>query len=267
MGSLKQITRTLTRRSPSLVATPLLLALATFLSLPTLHAVEPIKLKGLIIPFEEVKLSTRAKGVIQKIHAEGSVVKSGDILMQLENNLERLNVEQQEKILEKRHADADSFSKLLAQEVASRDEELSARVNYDLAKLQLKQAEELLDKTLLRAPFSGVITKRLRSRGEAVDEFFPVLILVNLEQVYLESYLPAKLSRTLSNDQEIEIELPDSDGKILRGRVKFISPVVDPASNESRFKILIDNSDGLLRPGTPALVRLPALDTATASTP
>jgi RND family efflux transporter MFP subunit len=255
------------RLSPSLPALFLGLALLSFFPLPTLHAVEPVKLKGLIIPFEEVKLSTRAKGVIQKIHAEGSVVKSGDILMQLENTLERLNVEQQEKILEKRHADADSFSKLLAQEVASRDEELSARVNYDLAKLQLKQAEEMLDKTLLRAPFSGVITKRLRSRGEAVDEFFPVLVLVNLEQVYLESYLPAKLSGTLSKDQEIEIELPDSDGKILRGRVKFISPVVDPASNESRFKILIDNSDGLLRPGTPALVRLPALATATASTP
>ena len=66
-----------------------------------------------------------------------------------------------------------------------------ATANLETAAAQLRQAEAALEKRSLRAPFDGVVTKRIRATGEAVDQYFPVMVMVNPERLWLEVFVPA----------------------------------------------------------------------------
>ena len=216
--------------------------------------------RGLLIPYEEVLLSSRSKGVIQSIKEEGTQVQTGDIVMELENDAEKLAVEERRKILEKSEFDGKSYAKMQQEKVVSDSEALDARVKMDLARLQLSEAEVALDKRVLRSPISGVVTRRLHKAGEAIDEFAPALVVVNISKVYLETYLPSARFTEVKVGQPVEISVATLPGKKFTGTIEFIAPVIDPASNEFRIKVLLPNENGELRSGMSAVGKLPPPD-------
>ena len=97
----------------------------------------------------------------------------------------------------------------------------------------------------------------MRSIGEATDNYLPLLTLVDLSKLYLETYLPANRLRDVQPGQPVEVSVPDLPGKKFAGSIDFIAPVIDPASGEFRVKIVLDNSAHALRSGMSAVGLLP----------
>ena len=85
------------------------------------------------------------------------------------------------------------------------------------------------------APFDGVVSERLRERGEAVDEFTPVITLINLNELYLEIFLPAARLRQVKLGLPVKVTVTDLPGQEFAGAIAEVSPGVNPASGE--FKV------------------------------
>jgi membrane fusion protein, multidrug efflux system len=219
-------------------------------------APDELLMRGFLKPVEQVTLSSRAKGMTSVVAEEGSYVKAGEVLMQLEDDLERIQLEQQRKVLEKRTFEADSTSRLHEERAVSADHAMSAEVNLHLARLQLELAETHLQRTRLLAPFSGYVSRRFREPGEAVDEFVPVLSLVNFSEVLLETHVSAEWMPRLREGQEVDVTVGLYPDQVFRGRVSFISPVIDPATHEFLMRVRVPNGDERLRPGMRAAGRL-----------
>ena len=226
-----------------------------------------LELKGLIVPFEQANLSSRGTGVIRFLSAEGAEIHKDEVVLTLDDDAEKANVDTQKAILDKRSWEVESNKKLRAKGGSSEDEERTIRANFQTAQAQLREAEAMLDKKSVRAPFDGVVVRRIRSPGEAVDQYLPVLNAVNLSKVYLETYLPASRLRDVHAGGAVEVRLPDLPGKTFAGRVEFIAPVIDPASGEFRLKILLANADRSLRSGMSAvgLMEIPAPESPAAA--
>ncbi len=116
-----------------------------------------------------------------------------------------------------------------------------------------------LEKKSVHAPFDGVVTRHMRAVGEATDNYLPLLTLVDLSKVYLETYLPANRLRDVQPGQTVEVTVPDLPGRSSRAPIDYIAPVIDPASGEFRVKIVLANDDHALRSGMGA-VGLAAID-------
>ncbi len=215
-----------------------------------------IEAKGLLRPLREVRLASRAKGVISDIKREGTEVKEGEIVMALEDNMERLQVEQQQKVLSMREFEGKAGESLNKMAAISRMEAMEKTVNFEVAKILLAQAQEALDRRKVLAPFHGFVTERLRESGEAVDEFIPVLTMADLSRLYFEAYIPADRVRDVEDGQPAEVRIDTFPEKIFTGRVALKSPVINPASQEFKIKIEIDNSDHLLSSGLPGNCRI-----------
>lgn len=211
-----------------------------------------LELKGLLIPFDQANLSSRSTGVIQDMKKEGDEVHQGEVVVHLEDDAERLQVEGEQAVLDKRRFEAESNAKLHSKGAGSEDDNRTAQTNLKTAEIQLQQAIVAQDKKTVKAPFDGVVTKRIRAVGEAVDQYFPLLTMVNLSQVYLETYLPANRLRDLQTGQAVEVHVADMPERTFTGHVDFIAPVIDPASGEFRIKILLANTDRALRSGMSA---------------
>ena len=155
-------------------------------------AAAAIELRGLLIPLDSASLSARSVGVIRTMKKEGDVVHKGDVVVALEDDLERLSVESAQTIFDKRKFELDSSEKLKLTNGVSEDALRTARTNYKNAEIQLQQAKVAQEHKTVVAPFDGIITRRLRQPGEGVDQYNMQLInMVNITSVYLETYLPA----------------------------------------------------------------------------
>lgn len=208
--------------------------------------------EGLLLPSAQAKLASRAKGVIEDIKREGEAVKVGDTVMLLESEMERLQHDQQKHILDLRTFERAASDELSEKSVISKTEVEEKRVNHEVAKVQLELAGRLLDMRKVVAPFDGVISERLRERGEAVDEFTPVITLVNLNELYLEVFLPAMRLRQVKVGMPVKVSVAHLPGQEFAGAVAEVSPSVNPASGEFKVRVRVPNPRGELVAGTPA---------------
>ena len=219
-----------------------------------------LELKGLLVPLHQANLSSRSTGLIRTMKEEGDEVHKGDLVVGLDDDNEKLAVDSAQSVLNVRTSEKKQSDDLVKKGSESVANQRIAQANYETAFIQLKQAQVALDKKYVFAPFDGVVTKRIRQPGEATDNYLPLCTLVDLSQLYLETFLPANRLRDVQPGQPVEITVPDLPGKKFVGKIDFISPVIDPASGDFRVKILVDNRDHALRSGLGAagLLSVPA---------
>lgn len=213
---------------------------------------ESFSVEGLLLPSAQAKLASRAKGVIEQIKREGDAVKAGETVMLLESEMERLQHDQQRHILDLRSFERAASDELAQKSVISKTEVEEKRVNHEVAKVQLELAGRLLEMRKVVAPFDGVVSERLRERGEAVDEFTPVITLVNLKDLNLEVFLPAVRLRQVKVGAPVKVSVADLPAQEFGGVVAEVSPGVNPASGEFKVRVRVSNPDGRLVAGTPA---------------
>lgn len=152
-------------------------------------------------------------------------------------------------------------SKIRSAEVAVQQAEADAKAAGLQTRLKEQHAElasVIVQQHQLVSPIDGVVVEVSRRVGDWVQSGQSVARIVSRDRLRVEGYLPAKLiQRVLSTfELTVEIQLPGGETMNRIGEANFVSPEVDPLTNETRFWIEIDNSDGLVLPGSRATLRL-----------
>lgn len=212
--------------------------------------------QGFLVPYSQARIASRDQGVIAMIRREGEKVKPGTTLLELEKDMANLQVSQQQHILNLRETEWKSASELREKDVVSENELQEKLISMRVASVQLEQARELLNRRTVSAPFAGVVSERLREVGEAVDEFTPVLVLVQVDWLALEAFLPSSRIRDVRKGQKVRISIPALPGKSFAGTVAHVAPVVNAASGEFKIRVAIPNPDGELVAGMPATAEI-----------
>lgn len=123
-----------------------------------------------------------------------------------------------------------------------------AAVAYKRTMMETHEHDLLL--TTVRAPFAGYVASRKVEAGDYISPGNAELIkMVTLDPIYCQLEIPEASSRRLSLGQEIDVATPAQVGKTFRGRVRQISPAVDPASRTLKVDALVQNPGRVLRPG------------------
>ena len=116
-----------------------------------------------------------------------------------------------------------------------------SQAGVEVARSQLPYAE-------IRAPFAGVVTRKLAWQGEMAGPGTPLLEVQDVHAVRLEVAVPEEQLRHLQMGQAVEVSLDALDRQV-HGRVNQIVPSGDPASRTFMVKIQLENPDGRIVPG------------------
>jgi len=205
------------------------------------------KLSRFLIEGEEYSLS--GKGKKQKFNKE-----------KIEKEYQKaLSLYKQGLISEKEFEKAKRNYELMLIESGEKREEIRASVaGLTQAELEVKRAQMELEKTQIKAPFSGVITNIKVSPKEHVQAGQELFTLVDLNSIYVEAKILESEIGKIRKGREVNIRFTGYPSKIFKGYVKAISPIVDP--EEKTCKILIDvaNPTGEIKPGMHAEVEIAA---------
>ena len=139
----------------------------------------------------------------------------------------------------------------------------SAQANYDLALQEVRNlvaalnqvratselAEKKLRDTQILAPISGYIKQRSVSAGQFLRVQTPVLTLVRVDPLRARVTIPEKMAGWIPIGQAISLSVEAYPDRKFTGKISRMNPSVDAQTRSFEAEALVENSDGLLKPG------------------
>jgi multidrug efflux pump subunit AcrA (membrane-fusion protein) len=125
---------------------------------------------------------------------------------------------------------------------------------------------------VVAAPVAGVVTQVGVEVGQAVKAAPPATAtkaasIADLSSLWVVAEIDENDARPLKPGQSVDVRPTALAGRVLKGKLTSVSPV-DPATRRATARIVIENTDGALKPGMLAQFNLPnANDTATLAVP
>jgi membrane fusion protein, multidrug efflux system len=216
-------------------------------------AIHADEIQGLIFPFKEVSVSSPVlQDVVKDIQVdEGDVVKKGDILAHLLNDKEAIDAARYENLIKHAQFQYDAMKKLADENYASKDQLMEKETDLNTAKLDYQLALAALNEKTITSPLSGIVVKRYKEQGEAVDRTEKLFDIVDIDQVYLQVYLEPAFVNKLAVGDKVAVHFPNiyQGSQQYQGKIAFIDPRIDLASGLFRVKILIDNPNHIIKAG------------------
>ncbi|MCF6307667.1 MAG: efflux RND transporter periplasmic adaptor subunit [Flavobacteriaceae bacterium] len=234
---------------------------------------------------KDIPIRARVEGYLEGIYfKEGSKVKKGQLLYVIDADpfkedvaSKQSMVAQAETILVQTESDLKRIKPLAEIDAVSKRELDIAQAQRDAsissveaAEANLNIAEINLSYTRILSPIDGIIGRTLAREGEFVGRDPNPVILNTVSdintvrvQFFLSENEYLKLARAIANHQENkkqkrEIELILSDGSIYKhkGTIDFIDRNINTSTGTILIQATFPNTDGLLRPGQFARVKI-----------
>jgi membrane fusion protein, multidrug efflux system len=162
-------------------ATPVRAAMAT-----AGPAQPPILTNGLVVTKDEMRLSFKVGGVIRRISVEeGTTIKRGQRLAEIELTEVNSQVEQARQLAEKARRDLARGESLYKDQVISLEQLQDLRTQSALSNAQLKSASFNLGYAVITAPRDGVVLRKLGEERELVPAGQPVLVVGAQDRGYV----------------------------------------------------------------------------------
>lgn len=198
---------------------------------------------------EEVKVFARtANRVTELLVEEGDLVKKDQVLLRLDNDIQKTAYGKAEASLEKGRQDFEREKTLFEQKLIS--EQLFNNAKHDLRQFELayEDAKRGLEYTEVRAPIAGTISQRLVKLGDLVKLNQHLFDIVDFHSMVARTYLPEKSLPDLRLDQPARVTATPFGTREFTGYVKRIAPIVE--SKTGTVKVTIGFKEvGPLRPG------------------
>ncbi len=215
-----------------------------------------IQLSGSIEPNEQVDLKSEVSGVAEKIYfQEGTLVTAGQTLLKV-NDAELQAQLIQAKTKVSLTSENERRAKLLiAKEAISREEYDVAFAELRSAQAQVQLVAAQIQKTSIKAPFSGKIGLRYISPGTYITPSTPIAKLVNSQKVKITFAVPEKYAPQIKNGGKISFSV-SGNPKIYKAAIYAIETQIEITNRTLQARAIADNSDGELIPGSFANIEL-----------
>ncbi len=230
-----------------------------------------VEITGTVTSPRVAQLSTATSGLVVAIHAEeGDQVEQGSLLLELDPELAQLTLQatqarrqqtqlalqdaerrlREARVLLPQRSIAESTVRDLEAEVAE------DRASFEQARAEASHQQQLVARHQLKAPFHGVVSKKLAELGEWVVPGQGVFELVADQHLRLDFAVGEDYLAALDSDTEVQYSLNALPGQRFQGRVQTIVPVTEPGARTFLLRVQPESQNERLIPGMSARATL-----------
>ncbi len=212
-----------------------------------------IELPARVSSYKISEVRPQIDGVVKKINfAEGSVVKAGQQLYQIDPNVYQAAFNGANSNLKALKAKRDRYKSLLEEDAVSKQEFDDVEAAFAQANAEAEAAKKKLDYTKVYAPISGYIGKSNVTEGALVtaNQMAALTTITELNPIYVDMVQPSKEAVKMGDQKEIEVSLKTDDAAYKNvGKLKFTEVFVDVSTDSVRLRAIFSNKDKKLLPG------------------
>ncbi len=119
----------------------------------------------------------------------------------------------------------------------------------------MNQLQSQLGKSIIRAPFSGIVDDVIKDQGTVVSPGpgSEVFRIVNLSDMYIEVEVPERYLASVTENKEVNIFFPVL-GDSLKSRIRTTGNFINPNNRSFTVEIPVPNNNGAIKPNLTARV-------------
>lgn len=223
-----------------------------------------VETSGTFLPEDEVKVSAEIKGKIKKIYVEeGDRVKNGVLVVKIDDERYVLVAKKAEATYNQARSNRintqrtfertkDLYIKGIVGKQLYDDKETAsilAEKELENAKVALDLAKKDLKDTEIFSPLIGLITEKIATVGEYVEEGTVLLKAQQISPIKLHTYIPERYTGEVRVGQAIQAKVDAYPERLFQGSVTVVGPSIDPETRNVRIEARFPNKDEKLRPG------------------
>ncbi|MBW3467774.1 efflux RND transporter periplasmic adaptor subunit [Arthrospiribacter ruber] len=208
-----------------------------------------LSVTGTVLPNETVNLRPEISGLVTKIaFREGEFVKKGTPLLYLNDDELRAQFQRLEYTKKLFESQENRQKQLLEKEAISQEEYdiVLNQFNTNLSDIQLVEAQ--LNKTIVRAPFDGILGLRLVSEGSVIGTADIIASIVNIDPIKIEFSIPERYAPMVELGSKIFFS-SETGGTEVEGTVYAYEPTIDAGTRTLRLRATSPNRDRKFLPG------------------
>ncbi|MDC8002067.1 efflux RND transporter periplasmic adaptor subunit [Aequorivita todarodis] len=216
-----------------------------------------VEVQGNVETDQNVVLNAEYSGVLTNVYVkEGQRVSKGQRLAKIDDGGLSSQVAQQEAQMALAQTTFERQQRLWEQKIGSEIQYLQAKTNYESAKNVTNQLRAQLAKTVITAPFSGVVDEIISDPGQVVvPGQTPIIRLVNLSNMYVKASIPETYLKNITKGTQVKVKLA-SINEEFTGKVRQVSNYINPNNRSFDIQVEIPNKDGLVKPNLIATVKV-----------
>jgi len=216
-----------------------------------------VEVQGDVETDENIIIYPEFSGILSNIYVnEGERVSKGQKLAKIDDGGLSSQLAQSEAQLSLAKTTFERQERLWNKKIGSEIQFLEAKTNYNAMQKSVDQLRAQLAKTVIRAPFSGVIDEVISDQGQVVSPGQNQLFrLVNLKDMYITAEIPENYLGKITKGSQVLVEI-NSIGKEFEGVVEQVSDFVNPNNRSFSVKVSVPNPNGTVKPNLIATVKL-----------
>jgi RND family efflux transporter MFP subunit len=223
---------------------------------------------GVVQAVNQATLAAQTAGRVVELPFDvNDVVKAGDVVVRFTDVEQRSGRAQAEAALRaaraqaaEAEADQRRIADLAGRQLVARSQLDQATARRDAARAALaaadagvKQAGEQVDYTVVRAPYSGLVTQRHVEIGETVAPGQPLVSGLSLGQLRVEVQVPQADIAAIREHKAATIRL--ADGRDVEAREVIVFPAANPQTHTFTVRVELPEMETGLQPGNTVKVR------------
>jgi len=226
---------------------------------PAEAADRPLEIEalGTAQAMDAVEITSRVTNVVVAIEFDdGELVRTGEVLVRLDDDETEADLSLAEAALAESRSQYRRSKELFESRTVSESQmvELEARLRADEARVQAARAR--LDRTVIKAPFSGHVGLRRVSVGSLVTPGTVVTTLDDDSTVRLDVAVPERFLSLVSTGMRVDARAAAYPETIFTGTVTALDSRVDTVTRTMTVRATVPNPEGLMRSGMFVSVRL-----------
>lgn len=219
--------------------------------------VDAIGTTGQIEAVQSILLRPEVGGrVVEILFREGSTVAKGQPLFKVDDAELVAQVARAAADRDLAKQGLERTRKLVSENASSQADLELAEATWRSNEAQLQLLQIRLDRTVVRAPFRGVVGARSVSLGDYVTTTTEMVSLQTYDPQRAAFKVPERFAERLAAGQEVLFRVAALPGREFRGVVEFVDPVVELPARVITVKAGVSNRDRVLHPGMFIEVRL-----------
>jgi len=223
-----------------------------------------LSLSGSLSPVIQATVRAKVPGEVHKVAVrEGDRVTEGQVIAVIDTADLKAKLDAQQASVEESRAketlarkNRENNQQLLRQNFISQNAFDTTVSNYEAAaaatkssEAQVRMAEKAMQDAVVRAPFAGVVSRRMVSVGEKVGVDSPLFTVVDLAKMEIEAPAPASEIPGVKVGQVAQMRVDGFSDRVFEGRIERINPAAEQGSRSITLYVSVPNRDGALRGG------------------
>jgi membrane fusion protein (multidrug efflux system) len=209
-----------------------------------------LEFSGSILPVREASVGAMMSAQVSQMHVEpGDRVHEGDLMVEMAGE-QLTQATAQFLAVEKNW---ERMTRLLEVDAVTQQAFDQVDAAYQTAKASYNLVRE---STMIRAPFSGVVTATYLEEGEVFvlmpggGASTPAIVeVVQMDEVKVEISVSERDLPEVRKGLKAEVEVATYPDRVFEGTVRLVEPVISSMTRTTKAEIVIPNAGGLLRPG------------------